>query len=310
MVDPEHDGAVEPVEEVPKVRRGPLRLTIVAVLLVWTMLYNWLIKGQGPLQAFFSILDTISDDFVMGTTVTVGVGVGIVIVFSATKLYTQIIANVHSFRILEDLFHDDLRRHGWRVLLKKLFSFQDLPLPDSSCPRRVSSILLAFSFTYAMSWVYVILFSEALFFVSWSAGVNLRISHDSPELMLIGLPTLALAIPFSARVMAYVRYPYAQDYADFMPGAVFVLLLVGALGGLFNSPDQKFFLEQVFLDAEHPGYPLTFIANGVFLAFIPVFFEGAFWLWELSRKEQSVDDKSAGEAVPGGSDAATSAPPE
>ena len=30
--------------------------------------------------------------------------------------------------------------------------------------------------------------------------------------------------------MAYLRYPYTQDYADFMPGAVFVLLLVAALG--------------------------------------------------------------------------------
>ena len=55
------------------------------------------------------------------------------------------------------------------------------------------------------------------------------------------LPTLALAIPFSARVMAYLRYPYAQDYADFMPGAVFVLLLVGTLGYVFHSDDQQSF---------------------------------------------------------------------
>ena len=41
--------------------------------------------------------------------------------------------------------------------------------------------------------------------------------------------------------MAYLRYPYTQDYADFMPGAVFVLLLVAALGYMFQSDDQQFF---------------------------------------------------------------------
>ena len=123
----------------------------------------------------------------------------------------------------------------------------------------------------------MILFSEALFFVSWSAGVDLPI--DNPQNLLL-LPTLALAIPFSARVMAYLRYPYTQDYADFMPGAVFVLLLVTALGLIFGSDDQQFFLLRVW---KNPEYMLDFLRNGAYLAFIPVFFEGAFWLLELSR---------------------------
>jgi hypothetical protein len=130
-----------------------------------------------------------------------------------------------------------------------------------------------------MSWVYVVLLSEALFFVSWSAGVNLEINTNN----LLMLPTIALAIPFSARVMAYMRYPYAQDYADFMPGAVFVLLLVAALGTLYESPDQKFFLLQVYND---PGHLISFLRNGCFLAFIPVFFEAGFWLVELGREDK------------------------
>ena len=46
--------------------------------------------------------------------------------------------------------------------------------------------------------------------------------------------------------MAYVRYPYTQDYADFMPAAVFVLLLVHGTGKAASSDrtDQKFFLLQ------------------------------------------------------------------
>ena len=250
------------------------------MIVAWTFLYNLLIKRQDPGAAFFRILDTISDDLVVGSAVTIGLGVGIVMVFSITKLYTQIIANVHSFRIIEELWYGDLRARRLRAFWDKLVHFQDLPRPDSVCPERVSSLVLSFCFIYVMSWVYLVLFSEALFFVSWSAGVDLLEQVDTSRLLL--LPTLALAIPFSARVMAYLRYPYAQDYADFMPGAVFVLLIVAALGTLFESDDQKFFLATVWASEQ---YRLDFLRNGVFLAFIPVFFEGGFWLLELSREE-------------------------
>lgn len=268
----------EPVSENDQRGRNRLRLAIVAMIVAWTYLYNILIKGHGPVQGFFEILDTISDDFVMGTLLTIGVGVGIVFVYSFTKLYTQIIANVHSFRIIEDLVFSDLKEKRYKDFLSKIVHFEEQPQPSTTCPKRVTSLLLSFVFIYIMSWIYVVLFSEALFFVSWSAGVDLP--FDEQNLLL--LPTLALAIPFSARVMAFVRYPYAQDYADFLPGAVFVLLVVAALGMLFESGDQKFFLVGVFSD---PECRLVFLRNGAFLAFIPVFFEGGFWVFELSRDE-------------------------
>jgi len=258
-------------------RTNRLRLTIIAMVLIWTFLYNLLIKSNTLGAAFFGILDTISDDFLMGTLFTILLGLGIVVVFSATKLYTQIIANVYSFRIIEDLVYGELKHGHLRIFFSKLLNFQDQPLPEDSCPQRVGSLLLAFSFIYVMSWVYLGVFSEALFFVSWSAGVDLPIT---PQNLLL-LPTLALAIPFSARVMAYLEYPYAQDYADFMPGAVFVLLIVAALGYLFHSEDQKFFLTQVVARRD---YLIPFLKNGIFLAFIPVFFEAGYWLYRLSRR--------------------------
>jgi len=261
-----------------KQTRNRLRLAILAIVVAWVYAYNALIKEQGGIRSFFEIIDTISDDFVVGTLLTVLVGAGIVGVFSATKLYTQIVANVYSFKVIEDLVHGELRRREYRAFFAKLLKLEDLENPSTCCPDRVSTLLFSFSFMYLMSWVYLMLFSEALFFVSWSAGVNLLV--DSKNLLL--LPTLALSIPFSARVMAYLRYPYAQDYADFMPGAVFVLLVVAALGGIFESDDQVFFLEQVFSDRANWA---PFIRNGAFLAFIPVFFEAGFWLYELNRQD-------------------------
>ena len=60
------------------------------------------------------------------------------------------------------------------------------------------------------------------------------------------------------------------------------VLIVAALGSIFESDDQKFFLLQIW---NNPDYLRTFLKNGLYLAFIPVFFEGAFWIMELSREE-------------------------
>ncbi|MCP4040436.1 MAG: hypothetical protein GY731_00575, partial [Gammaproteobacteria bacterium] len=68
-------------------RRNNLRIAIICVVLGWTFLYNLLIKEQGFTRAFFNILDTISDDFLMGTLFTILLGMGIVVAFSVTKLY-------------------------------------------------------------------------------------------------------------------------------------------------------------------------------------------------------------------------------
>ena len=263
-------------------RRG----TLILLVLVWTLLFNILINRQRPVEAFFGILDTISDEFVMGTLVAIVLGALILVVFSITKLYTQMIVNVYSFRILEDIVFSDVAAGRFRAALTRLIRLEDEPLPEQSCPQRPQFILLACGLNYFMSWVYVILFAEALFFVSWSAGVDLQVNNDT--LML--LPTLALALPFSARAMAYVRYPYAQDYADFMPGALFVLLLVAGLGYQFGSPDQDFFLRRVY---SNDVYLTQFVVNGVFLAFIPVFFESVFWLFELASLDEEVDEDEA-----------------
>lgn len=259
-----------------------LRVVMAALIIGWTYLYNLLLKGLGPVDSFFRILDTISDDYVMGSLVAVSVGLGIIVVFSITQLYGDIIANVYSFRLIEDIYYSDLIRGRWRAGFGRILRLSSEPQPDASCPRRVTSLLFSFSFLYVMSWAYVVLFSEALFFVSWSAGVNLPL-HDSQTLLL--MPTLALSIPFSARVMAYLRYPHAGAYAVFMPGAAFVLLIVTSLGQLFESHDQRFFLKQVW---ENREYLESFLRNGAFLAFLPVFFEAGFWLIELGRLEKAV----------------------
>jgi hypothetical protein len=289
-VGPPHVDAPQSKTPAQRLLRNQRRtLVIVAVLLLWTYLFNVFIREQGTIVSFFQILNTISDEFVMGSLLTIGCGLFILILFSITKLYGQIVANIYAFKILEDLWYNEIRQGRFRDYFSKLLQFKDQPLPNQICPSHTSSILFSLTLIYVMSWIYVILFSEALFFMSWSAGVDLEITAHN----VLFMPTLAMAIPFCARVMAYLRYPYAQDYADFMPAGVFVLLVVGALGFLFESQTHEFYLRRIF---SQPDQWATFLRNGVFLAFIPVFFEAVCWLIELHRSTSRQEQSSEGYA--------------
>ena len=106
-------------------RRGALILLVLS----WTFAYNVLVKQQSPGRAFFGMLDTISDDFVMGTLVAVTLGVLILLVFSVTKLYTQLIANVYAFHILEDIVFSDFAAGRWRRAAARLITLEDQPVP-------------------------------------------------------------------------------------------------------------------------------------------------------------------------------------
>lgn len=260
-----------------------LRITIIIIIMMWTLLYNIFIKNLDPITAFFHIFNTISDEFIMGSFLTISIGIGILLAFSLTKFYSQIISNIYSFRIIENILFSEFRVKNLHRFFSHVIKFQEQPTPDNPCPKKISFLLLSLAFLYAGSWVYLLIFSEALFFISWSAGVNLEFTSYN----LLVLPTIALAIPFSARVMAYIQYPYVKDYADFMPGTVFVLLVVTSLGYLFESDDQKFFLIQIFSNFD---YLFVFLKNGVFLAFIPVFFEAMFWFFRLETKDDNSSD--------------------
>ena len=88
-----------------KKSKSAIAQTIIWFILGWTILYNVILKEQGWGEAFLGILDTITEDMVMGSLVTVLVGSAIVFVFTVTKLYTLIISRAASFRILELIFY-------------------------------------------------------------------------------------------------------------------------------------------------------------------------------------------------------------
>jgi hypothetical protein len=263
------------LEQIRKSATATLKVSI-SLTLGWLFVYNMVAYEMNPLLAFFKILDGINDVVVGMLTVSV-IGLGIVIIFTITNLFTQTMTNLYSMRMIEDLIREHFFKREYRTFIYKLVHFDDLPKPSSPFPRYMSSGLMAFAYYYSVSWFYLVVFSECLYFAAWSAGVTLPFY---PENMHI-IPMFAIAVPFTARLMAYMKYPYARDYASFIPGILFVVVLLLAFAGYMGGNFQ--FLMKDIYDTEEVGYFVRgalfwkFLKDGVMIAFYPVFGEVVFF---------------------------------
>jgi hypothetical protein len=283
-------------QDLARIRKGATSTLMVsmAVTLTWLFVYNIVVHEMSPLLAFFKILDGIND-LVIGMLTVVCIGFGIVVIFTITNLFTQTMTNIYSMRMIEDLIRDHLLKREWKIFIYKLIHFDELPEPETPFPRYVSSALLVFAYHYLVSWFYLVVFSECLYFAAWSAGVYLEFY---PETMNI-IPMFAVSIPFTARLMAYLKYPYAQDYASFIPGILFVVVLLLAFVIYMKGPFQ-FLLEDIY-NQERVGYFAQgalfwkFMKDGVMIAFYPVFGEVVFFylLYQDLQKEIAESEATA-----------------
>ena len=262
-----------------------------SVVLVWLYVYNLVVHKMNPVLGFFKILDGIND-LVLGMVTVVIIGVGIVFVFTITNLFTQTITNLYSVRLLEDLVRAHLMKGEYKTFFRGLLTFNDLPKPDSPFPRYTSSALVVFAYHYIISWFYLVVFSECLWFAAWSAGVYLDLY---PSTMGI-VPIFAIAVPFTARLMAYFDYPYADDYAAFIPGILFVVVLLLAFVAYMGGPFQ-YFVQDIYNRSE-PGFFKQgalfwkFLKDGLMIAFYPVFGEVVFFYlqYQKLKKGEDLDD--------------------
>lgn len=273
-------------------------MTCLSITVLWLYVYNMVVHQMNPILAFFKILDGVND-LVMGMLTVVTIGLGIVFVFTVTNLFTQTITNLYSVRTLEDLIRDHLLKREYKTFFAKLIHFGELPEPESPFPRYVSSTILVLSYHYVIAWFYLVVFTESLYFAAWSAGVYLDLYPSTMNT----IPMFAIAVPFTARLMAWFKYPYADDYASFIPGILFVVVLLLAFVAAMNGPFQ-FFVVDIAKRAE-AGYFAEgalywkFLRDGLLIAFYPVFGEVIFFYLQAQRlkKEQQAEDNAEIEAA-------------
>lgn len=261
---------------------------------IWLFVYNIVAHKMPPFMAFFKILDGIND-LVLGMLTVMVIGCAIVVIFTVTNLFTQTITNLYSMRIIEDLVRAHLFHGDWRTFLYKIIRLNEQPKPSSPFPRYVSSALMVFAGHYLLSWFYLVVFSECLYFAAWSAGVYLDLY---PETMNI-IPMFAIAIPFTARLMAYFRYPYVEDYASFIPGILFVVVLLLAFA-TYMGGNFQLFVEDIW-KREQVGFFESgtlfwkFMQDGLTIAFYPVIGEVVFFylMYQDLQKPQAPEQDIA-----------------
>ncbi len=253
---------------IPKKVSNRIGQATILFILLWTFLYNFIVKEQGIIGSFFTLIDTITEDIVMGSSVTLLCVGMILVVFVLTNLYAQILSHPTSFRMLERVVEEELSQGSFRRLLGRVVCFDREEKGECVYPLRFSSVFISLSIIYGMSWIYLLVFSELLFlFVQ--GGLNLAVSNIQL------LPVIAISVPLSVRLLAYLRYPYVQHCASFLPVACLLLLLVNFLIYLFDTDGQNFFLAPILSDI---GLQKTYIHSGIMLAFTPVFLESVFWM--------------------------------
>ena len=283
-----------PQSELESIRKSATATLMVglSVTLLWLFTYNIFVHEMNPLVAFFKILDGIND-LVIGMLGVLTIGFGIVVVFTLTNLFTQMITNLYSTRIMEDLIREHLFAREWRTFIYKVIHFSEQPHPPTPFPRYVSSAILVFTYHYLLSWFYLVVFSECLYFAAWSAGVYLDLY---PETMGI-IPMFAIAVPFTARLMAYFKYPYVEEYASFIPGILFVVVLLLAFVAYMNGPFQ-YFLADIWNREQEPFFSQgtlfwKFMRDGLIIAFYPVLGEVVFFYLmyhDIQKEHHDLDE--------------------
>jgi hypothetical protein len=267
-------------------------MTSLSITVLWLYFYNLVVHKMNPVLAFFKILDGVND-LVLGMGAVVVIGLGIVVIFTLTTLFTQTITNLYSVRLLEDLLRDHLFKGEYKLFFTKMLTFNDLPVPESPFPRHVSSAILVLSYHYVIAWFYVVVFSECLYFAAWSAGVYLDLYPESMNT----IPLFAVAVPFTARLMAYFKYPYADDYAAFIPGILFVVVLLLAFVAAMSGPFQFFVVDVANRSEvgffEQGALLWKFLQDGLMIAFYPVFGEVVFFYLQYQKLKAAEEREEA-----------------
>ena len=77
---------------------------VLALLILWSLLYNVLIKKQHLFEAFFGIIDTLTEDLFMRAGYGLFTAICIIVITFLSQRYTQMLANNSFFRQMEIVF--------------------------------------------------------------------------------------------------------------------------------------------------------------------------------------------------------------
>ena len=85
---------------------------VLGLLILWSLLYNILIKKQHLFEAFFGIIDTLTEDLFMRAGYGLFTAICIIIIAFLSQSYTQMLANNSFFRQMEIIFTSEMEENN------------------------------------------------------------------------------------------------------------------------------------------------------------------------------------------------------
>ena len=239
---------------------------ILLFILGWTFFFNLTIKELSFIEAFFQLIDTISEDMIMGA------GSGI---FIGIFLMMMMIFGVFSYQILS--LWDGFSRFD--VVLRSAKSISELfkrsmlitdENPQEEChPSSFSGIILSLVFMYTMGLCCVFFLSQGLFFLFEHSQSKI------PDIVLLSLAPL-----IAIRGLSMFRYPYVRSVTALLFYTMGIVLFFD-VSLFWLEEDTRFLLFPTDKIAQK-----SYIYSGILYSFLLVLIEGLFWLIKLfSNKE-------------------------
>jgi len=231
---------------------------IIFFLLGWVFLSNMLLKQQGPIEAFFQIIDTISEDIVMGG----GAGIIAATIFASLLYLSRFFVSFFSrrdffYQLEKLLFFFDTG--GSRI--KRIIAIDEEEIENAVVPTSSVGIMVSLMMTYVFGLFAVALLSQPLLLLN-------PLSSEEIE----GVVLFSLIPILSFRGLALLGYSsHVKMTETFVFLCIFLSLLCSLSMWGLDVVHVPIFPQDV-------GLQKTFVYYSILYSFIPTLMEGFAWL--------------------------------
>ena len=270
---------------------------VLGLLIVWSLLYNILIKKQQLFEAFFGIIDTLTEDLFMRAGFGLFTAICLLFVVLLSQRYSQMLSLNHFFRQIEILFCPHLSEDvliGNSVsesknplktsksiqsttpetnILQRIFDVESMPKPMYTYPLNGTNALAFLAVLYTFHVFFLILLSEFIALLVRFNSVDVLINGD----FVMNVAVMTLSLPLAIRILAALEYKGTRDISQVITFLSFISILFITLPIAFDNMDASF-LESVY---NQSVFWNIFVREILLLAFIPTFFEGILWMLQI-----------------------------
>lgn len=238
---------------------------IIVFLLGWIFAFNIFMKQQDLVDAFFQLINTVSEDLVMGA----GSGLIAVLLFCVCTVFGNVMAQFLSRR---DFFGclDTILVSGKGVgeCLSQLMHLEGADQNKQVVPSSVVGIIFSLSFTYACGLLSISVLSQPFWAYASSAS-------DVQGVVLFTLVPM-----LTVRLLTLVGYRYGTRLANSIIFFVLILLLID-IGEVLNllSLGLSCYPSDIYLQK-------LYLHDMTLYAFLPVLLESLAWLILLFSTEE------------------------